>query len=315
MPKIRVSNKDRVEDDVMEEILQDPARFEELLREREKPPAKPVKKFVSPVPSRQSGRRRESERVAVAGKDGESGVTESPPITKLVSENPLREPWIFVQGEDHTKDHYRPLTDKEWIKWRNEDPVSFDDRYEPCEEGPAMYKKRSTTSSRKTTAAKAPEQDPIDWDEVEGEERSETFRQQFVGKDGTKPFDYVGRDMERRKFVPARDGDHPAYTVPILSHRQQEVIGGLLSLSRVQTSETGTESDSDTVKLPRESERKSLVDLNPDLFPPIRKSMGSVDLAMLDELGSDKPYKKGGKGRHEPPVKRISIAPQKCDLR
>ena len=55
MPKIRVSNKDRVEDDVMEEILQDPARFEELLREREKPPAKPVKKFVSPVPSRQSG--------------------------------------------------------------------------------------------------------------------------------------------------------------------------------------------------------------------------------------------------------------------
>ena len=103
MPKIRVSNKDRVEDDLMEEILQDPARFEELLREREKPPAKPVKKFVSPVPSRQSGRRRESERVAVAGKDGESGVTESPPITKLVSENPLREPWIFVQDEDHTK--------------------------------------------------------------------------------------------------------------------------------------------------------------------------------------------------------------------
>ena len=106
-----------------------------------------------------------------------------------------------------------------------------------------------------------------------------------MGKDGTKPFDYVGRDMERRKYFPARDGDHPAYTVPILSHRQQEVIGGLLSLSRVQTSDTGTESDRDTVKLPRESERKSLVDLNPDLFPPIRKSMGSVDLAMLDEFG------------------------------
>jgi hypothetical protein len=174
-----------------------------------------------------------------------------------------------------------------------------------------MYKKRSTTSSRKTTAAKAPEQDPIDWDEGEGEERSETFRQQFVGKDGTKPFDYVGRDMERRKFIPARDGDHPAYTVPILGHRQQEVIGGLLSLSRVQTSETGTESDRDTVKLPRESERKSLVELNPDLFPPIRKSMGSVDLAMLDEFGSDKPYKKGGNGRQEPLVKRISTAPQK----
>jgi hypothetical protein len=165
MPKIRVSNKDGVEDDVMEEILQDPARFEELLREREKPPAKPVKKFVSPVPSRQC-----APTVKRAGgcrrKERGERVTESPPITKLVSENPLREPWIIVQGEDHTKDHYRPLTDKEWIKWRNEDPVSFDDRYEPCEECPAVYKKRS--SSRKTTTAKAPEQDPIDWDEVKG---------------------------------------------------------------------------------------------------------------------------------------------------
>ena len=66
-----------------------------------------------------------------------------------------------------------------------------------------MYKKTSSTSSRKTTAAKAPEQDPIDWDEVEGEERSEKFRQQFVGKDGTKTFDYVRRDMERRKYFPA----------------------------------------------------------------------------------------------------------------
>ena len=53
-----------------------------------------------------------SERVDVADRSGESGVTESP-ITKLVSENPLREPWTFVQGEDHTKDHYLPLTDKE----------------------------------------------------------------------------------------------------------------------------------------------------------------------------------------------------------
>ena len=107
-------------------------------------------------------------------------------------------------------------------------------------------------------------------------------------KDGTKPFDYVGRDMERRKFFPARDGDHPAYTVPILSHRQQEVIGGLLSQSRVLTSETGTETDRDTVKLPRESERKSLAELNPDLFPRTRKTMGSVDLAMLNEFGSNK---------------------------
>ena len=40
MPKIRVTNKDRVEDDVMEEILYDPAKFEELLKEREKPPVR-----------------------------------------------------------------------------------------------------------------------------------------------------------------------------------------------------------------------------------------------------------------------------------
>ena len=116
----------------MEEILQDP---EELLREREKPPAKPVKKFVLPVPSRQSGRQRSSERVAVAGKDGEdgeSGVTESPPITKLVSENPLREPWIFVQGEDHTKDHYRPITDKEWTRYRLTTDTNHARKARPC---------------------------------------------------------------------------------------------------------------------------------------------------------------------------------------
>ena len=80
----------------------------------------------------------------------------SPPIARLVSENPLREPWIFVEGEDPTKDHYRHLTDKEWVKWRNEDPESFDDRYELCEEGPAMYRKRSSTSSRKTPREEAP---------------------------------------------------------------------------------------------------------------------------------------------------------------
>ena len=55
MPKIRVSNKDRVEDDVMKEILQEPAKFEELLKEREQPPVKAVKKFVTPLP-RQSVR-------------------------------------------------------------------------------------------------------------------------------------------------------------------------------------------------------------------------------------------------------------------
>ena len=47
MPKIRVTNKDRVEDEVMEEILQDPAKFEELLKEREKQTVKVVKKIAS----------------------------------------------------------------------------------------------------------------------------------------------------------------------------------------------------------------------------------------------------------------------------
>ena len=42
-------NKDRAEDDVMEEILQDPVKFEELIKKREKPS---VKKFVLPVPSK-----------------------------------------------------------------------------------------------------------------------------------------------------------------------------------------------------------------------------------------------------------------------
>ena len=40
-----------MDDDVMEEILQDPTKFEELLKEREQPPVKPVKKFASPLPS------------------------------------------------------------------------------------------------------------------------------------------------------------------------------------------------------------------------------------------------------------------------
>ena len=37
-------HEDREEDDVIKEILQDPAKFEELLKEREKPPMKTVKK-------------------------------------------------------------------------------------------------------------------------------------------------------------------------------------------------------------------------------------------------------------------------------
>ena len=67
MPKIRFSNKDRVEDDVMEEILQDPAKFEELLKEWEQPPRSvPVKKFASPSSSRTS------ERVDIADGSGDS---------------------------------------------------------------------------------------------------------------------------------------------------------------------------------------------------------------------------------------------------
>ena len=57
-------------------------------------------------------------------------------------------------------------------------------------------------------------------------------------------------------------------------------------LSRVPTSEAGTETDIDTVKLPRDPVKKTLVELNPDQFLPVRRAMGSVDLAMLDEFGS-----------------------------
>ena len=71
MPKIRDSNKDRVEDDVMEGILQDPEKFEELLKEREKPPFKANKKFALPIPSRQSVRLWTSERVDVTDGTGE----------------------------------------------------------------------------------------------------------------------------------------------------------------------------------------------------------------------------------------------------
>jgi hypothetical protein len=100
MPKIRVSNKDRVEDDVIDEILQDPEKFEELLKEREQPPRpKPVKKFASLLPSRQSMRLQTSERVDIADGPVDSRSKVSPPIARLVSENPLREPWIFVEGE------------------------------------------------------------------------------------------------------------------------------------------------------------------------------------------------------------------------
>ena len=109
-----------------------------------------------------------------------------------------------------------PRTTTDLLRTRsgsNEDPDSFDDRYELCEEGMSMYKKRSSTWSRKTPREEALAHKPIDW---EGDERSAECRQQFEGKDGSKPFDYVGRDMERRKFFPARDEDHPAHTVPIL---------------------------------------------------------------------------------------------------
>jgi len=265
MPKIRVTNKDRVEDELMEEILQDPAKFEELLKEREQPAVKVVKKLASPVPLRQRIRRRHNEEEEEAADDGVGAGTESPPMATLVSENPLREPWIFVQGSDSTKDHYRPLTDKEWIKWRSQDPVSFDDRYELCEDGPAMYRKRTATSSRKTVPA------PVEWEGDEG----------------------------------------PAYTEHNLSHKQQQVIGGLLSLSRVHTSESGTEAELETAKLPREPAKKTLAQLNPDHFPPARKSIGTMDLSMLDEFGTDKPYKKAGRVTVPPNTKTTPAAQKK----
>ena len=104
-----------------------------------------------------------------------------------------------------------------------------------------------------------------------------------------------------QKTVPApveREGDErPAYSEHNLSHKQQQVIGGLLSLSRVQTSESGTEADLETATLPA---KKTLAQLNPDHFPPVRQSIGTMDLTLLDEFGTDKPYKKGGRSTVTP---------------
>ena len=94
-----------------------------------------------------------SERVDIADGPVDSRSKVSPPIARLVSENPLREPWIFVEGEDHTKDHYHPLTDKEWVKWRNEDPESFDDRYELCEEGREMLRIPTSEAGTETPSS------------------------------------------------------------------------------------------------------------------------------------------------------------------
>jgi len=47
----------------MEEILQDPAKFEELLKERETQKVNVLKKIASPIPSRKSERIQSSDRV------------------------------------------------------------------------------------------------------------------------------------------------------------------------------------------------------------------------------------------------------------
>jgi len=50
------------------------------------------------------------------------------------------------------------------------------------------------------------------------------------------------------------------------------------------------------VELPSEPSKKTLAQLNPENLPPVRESIVTMDLTMLDEFGTDKPYKKGGKG-------------------
>jgi hypothetical protein len=135
-----------------------------------------------------------SERVDIADGPVDSRSKVSPPIARLVSENPLREPWIFVEGEDHTKDT--------------------------------------------------------------------TVRSKGMGQVEERRPGILRRPLRTLRGGPGN-----------VTHPNKR--GGYR----------------DTVKLPRESERKSLVDLNPELFPPMRSTMGSVDLAMLDEFGSKKPYK------------------------
>ena len=54
----------------------------------------------------------------------------------------------------------------------------------------------------------------------------------------------------------------------------------------------------ETVKLPREPARKTLAQLNPENFPPMRNSIDTMDLTLLDKVGTDKPYKKGVKDQY-----------------
>jgi len=89
----------------------------------------------------------------------------------------------------------------------------------------------------------------------------------------------LGRDMERRKLFPAKD-ERLAYTLPNLNHKQQQVIRGILFLPRIPPSESGMEAEIETVKLPREA-RKRLAQINPDNFPPVRNSIGTLEILFL----------------------------------
>ena len=44
--------------------------------------------------------------------------------------------------------------------------------------------------------------------------------------------------------------------------------------------------------MPRGPAKKTLSQLNPDNLPPVRKSIGIMDLTVLDEFGTDKLNKK-----------------------
>ena len=82
-------------------------------------------------------------------------------------------------------------------------------------------------------------------------------------------------------------------------------------MSRVQTSDSGTETDLETATLPREPAKKTLAQLNPGHFSPVRQSIGTMDLTLLDEFGTDKPYKKGGRVTVTPHPKTTPAAQKK----
>ena len=106
--------------------------------------------------------------------------------------------------------------------------------------------------------------------------------------------------MERRKFFSARD-ERPAYGAKPQSHATSSHRKALFLITRPDD-RIGHGGGYRDWKLPREPTKKTLAQLNPDHFPPVRNSIGTMDLTILDKFGTNKPYRKGVKDQN-PSVK------------